>query len=151
MKYFIRSVKFFFYFAFMTTAIILVLVFIGAAEGGIENIFEDGWNAIWKIAVIFAAIAAIYPKFKFITRGIATEAGWEQVRNQSVTYFKERGLDLETETSYQLTFRRRSVAARISRMGEDRIILSHTAEGYTLNGPSKDVTLFTTGLETILG
>ena len=59
MKYFIRSVKYFFYFAFLTTAIILALVFIGAVEGNIDTIFVGGYSAIWKIAVFFAAVAVV--------------------------------------------------------------------------------------------
>ena len=43
MKYFIRSVKYFFYFAILTTLIILALVLIGAVEGSIDSIFEDGY------------------------------------------------------------------------------------------------------------
>ena len=66
MKYFIRSVKYFFYFAFLTTAIILALVLIGAVEGDINAIFEDGYNTLWKIAIFFAVVAALYPKFGFI-------------------------------------------------------------------------------------
>ena len=54
MKYLIRSVKYFFYFAALTTVIVLVLVFIGAVEGGIDNIFQDGYNSLWKIAIFFA-------------------------------------------------------------------------------------------------
>ena len=70
MKYFIRSVKYFFYFAFLTTAIVLVLVLIGAVEGDINSIFEGGYSALWKIAIFFALVAAGYPKVGFIRREI---------------------------------------------------------------------------------
>ena len=42
MKYLTRAVKYFFYFAFLTTAIILALILIGAVEGNIATIFEGG-------------------------------------------------------------------------------------------------------------
>ncbi len=151
MKYFIRSVKYFFYFSFLTTVIILALILIGAVGSDINDIFEDGWNSLWKIVVFFALIAAVYPKAAFISRRLDIEADREQVRNQSVMYFKERGLDLETETSDKLTFRRRSTAGRIAKMCEDRITLTITDEGYVLDGMRKDVIIFATGLETTLG
>ena len=66
MKYLIRSVKYFFYFAFLTTVIILALVLIGAVEGDINSIFEGGYSALWKIAVFFVLVAAVYPKVGFI-------------------------------------------------------------------------------------
>ncbi len=147
MKHLIRSIKYFFYFAFLTTAIVLVLVLIGAVGNNISDIFEEGWGSIWKIAIFFAVIAAIYPKFAFISRSLDIQADWDQTRGEAVRYFRERGLNLETETSDKLTFRFRSAAGRISRMGEDRITLSRTDEGYVLDGMRKDVLVFSTGLE----
>ena len=47
MKYTIRAIKYFFYFAIITTAIILALILIGAVEGDIEQIFEGGYSALW--------------------------------------------------------------------------------------------------------
>ena len=46
MKYLIRAVKYFFYFAFLTTAIVLALVLIGAVEGDIDTIFNGGYSAL---------------------------------------------------------------------------------------------------------
>ncbi len=147
MKYLVRSVKYFFYFVILMTAIILVLVLIGAVEGNINEIFEDGWNSLWKIAVFFVLIAAVYPKFAFISRRLSVQAGWEQVQAEAIAYFRERGLDLETESADTLTFRRRSAAARIGKMNEDRITLTRTDEGYLLEGLRKDIILFATALE----
>ena len=61
MKYFIRSVKYFFYFSFLTTAIVLALVATGLASGDIDELFEGGYTAIWKIAVFFVLVASVYP------------------------------------------------------------------------------------------
>ncbi len=147
MRYFIRSVKYFFYFAFLTTAIISVLVFIGAVGNNINDIFEDGWNSLWKIAAFFAVIAAVYPKFAFISRRLDVQADWDTVRNEAAGYFRERGLELESESPEALTFRRRSTAARIAKMGEDRITLSYMEGEYMLDGMRKDIIMFATGLE----
>lgn len=147
MKYLIRAIKYFFYFAFLTTAIVLALVLIGAVEGNIETIFEDGYNSLWKIAVFFAIVAAVYPKFGFIRRRLETDADWDTVRNIAKTYFREKPFKVEAESADSISFRRRDPIGRITKMCEDRITLSRTEEGYILEGLRKDVILYATGLE----
>ena len=147
MKYFIRSVKYFFYFAFLTTAIILALVLIGAVEGDINAIFEDGYNTLWKIAIFFAVVAALYPKFGFICRKLDTTGDWETVKEKAAAYFREKPYKIESQTDDEISFRRRDLAGRITKMCEDRITLSRTADGYTLEGLRKDIFLYATGLE----
>ena len=147
MKYLIRSVKYFFYFAALTTIIILALVFIGAVEGDINNIFEDGVSSIWKIAAFFIIVAAVYPKFGFVTRKLNTTADWDTVRNTAKSYFQEKPFKIESETEGCVTFRRRDIISRLTKMGEDRISLSRTDDGFILEGLRKDVFLYATGLE----
>ncbi len=147
MKYLIRSIKYFFYFIFLMTVIILALLFIGAVEGGISDIFEDGYNSLWKIALFFALISAIYPKFAFISRKLEVCGDCRRVRDEVVSYFKERGIDLESESEDKLTFRRRALAGRIARLCEDRITLIWTDEEYIIEGMRKDIVLFSTALE----
>lgn len=147
MKYFIRSVKYFFYFAFLTTAIILVLILIGAVEGDINSIFEGGYNALWKIAAFFVLVAAVYPKFGFVRRKLDTDADWSTVRNEALSYFTAKPFKVEAETADTVSFRRRSTIERITKMGEDRITLVRTDDGYFLEGLRKDVYLYASGLE----
>ncbi len=150
MKYFIRSVKYFFHFVILMTAIILILILIGAVEGDIGEIFEGGYSALWKIAVFFAVIAAVYPKFAFFTRRIDTEADWDTVRNAATAYFRERRFAVEKSESDKITFRRIGIGARIAKKGEDRITLTRTSEGYMMEGLRKDILLFATALESVL-
>ena len=147
MKYFIRSVKYFFYFSFLTTAIILALILIGAVEGDINSIFEGGYSALWKIAGFFVLVAAVYPKFGFVRRKLDTETDWNTVRNEAVSYFTAKPFKVESETADSVSFRRRNTMERITKMGEDRIILTRTDEGYFLEGLRKDVFLYASGLE----
>ncbi len=149
MKYFIRSVKYFFHFVLLMTAIILVLIFIGAVEGNINEIFDEGYKSLWKIAVFFVIIAAIYPKFAFINRKLDVDTDWETLKNTAVTYFSERRFTVETEEDGRITFRRIGLGARIAKKGEDRITITKTEEGYFLEGLRKEVYIFCTGLESI--
>ena len=121
MKYIIRSVKYFFYFAILTSAIIFALVLIGAVEGDINSIFEDGYNSIWKIAGFFVVVAAVYPKFGFVTRKVETEADWNTVRNAAISYFSAKPFKVESETADTVTFRRRDPIGRLTKMYEDAV------------------------------
>ena len=147
MKYLIRAVKYFFYFAILTTLIVTALVMIGAVEGGIENIFEDGYNSLYKIAIFFAIVAAVYPKFGFVTRRLETEADWNTVKTAAKTYFQEKPFKVESEGADSITVRRRDPIGRLTKMCEDRITISHTENGYVMEGLRKDVFLYATGIE----
>jgi hypothetical protein len=147
MKYLIRSVKYFFYFAFLTTAIVFVLIFIGAVNGDINDIFEGGYNALWKMGLFFAVVAAAYPKLGFVVRDIEVDRDWSEVSDVAKDYFKNRRYQLESENAGTLTFIRRSTAERLSRMYEDRITLSKTGTGFRMEGLRKDVLLAASGLE----
>ncbi len=133
------------------TAIILVLIIIGAVEGNINEIFVDGYNSLWKIAIFFAVISAIYPKFAFISRRLDIQGDWDTIRRTAADYFGERGIEVENETDDKITFRRRKLAGRLAKMCEDRITLCKTDDGYVLDGMRKDIIIFSTGLETVLG
>lgn len=147
MKYLIRSVKYFFYFAALTAIIIFVLVFIGAVEGDINDILKDGVNSIWKMIAFFVLVAAIYPKFGFVTRKLNTTADWDTVKATAEAYFQEKPFKLESKTEDCMTFRRRDIISRLTKMGEDRISICRTDDGFILEGLRKEIFLYATGLE----
>lgn len=151
MKYLVRAIKYFFYFAIITTAIVLALVLIGAVEGDINQIFDGGYNALWKIAVFFALVAAVYPKLGFISREIPSEKPLADIRADVVNYFRERRYEVESETPEAMTFRVKGLAGRLSKMYEDRITLTSVPGGYRMEGLRKDVLRFSTGIEHLCG
>lgn len=147
MKYIIRAIKYFFYFAFITTAIVVALVLIGAVEGDINEIFDGGYTALWKIAAFFAIVAAVYPKVGFIRREIPVSRDWNDIKEETIGYFRDRRYILESENGNTVTFRCRDIASRISKMYEDRIILTQTPEGWVMEGLRKDVLRLAAGWE----
>ena len=147
MKYIIRSIKYFFYFALLTTLIICALVMTGLAEGDIDTMFRGGSSAIWKMALFFVAIAAVYPKVGFITRRISTDKNWNDIRNETVSFMKERDYDLETEENGKITFRPRGTIDKRKRMYEDRITITAKEDGFEMEGLRKDVFRFAANLE----
>lgn len=147
MKYFIRSVKYFIYFSLLCSAIVLALVLIGAVDGDINSIFSEGYGSIGKIAIFFAVVAAVYPKVGFITRDIAVDKEWKEIREEVIGYMNTHSFTLESENDKTVTFRFRSAAGRLTKMYEDRLTLSRTENSYQLEGLRKDVMRLSMGLE----
>ena len=147
MKYFIRSVKYFFYFAILSTAIVLALVLIGAVEGDINSIFEGGYSALWKIALFYAAVAAVYPKLGFIRRDISFVSN-EVPREDLIEFFRERRYVLESENVGAMVFRYRDLPGRLSKMFEDHVIVTREMGIYRFEGLRKDIIRLATAFET---
>ncbi|MBQ8421693.1 MAG: hypothetical protein IJX11_05480 [Bacteroidales bacterium] len=148
MKYFVRAVKYFFYFVILMCLILAALVLIGAAEyNGIDSLFADGYNSLWKIAVFFAVIAAVYPKVGFIKRDAFVQGEWNDIRSGVASFMNERGYELESEGADAVTFRFRGIAGRLSRMYEDRVTITREPEKLCLEGLRKDVMRLAAGLE----
>ena len=148
MKYTIRAIKYFFRFAFLATAIILALVFIGIVEADINAIFEHGYDDLWKIAVFFGVVAAVYPNLAFINRQVAVDGERHTVKEDIKRFMLERHYDLESEDAEGMTFRIHGLAGKLSKMYEDRITIRWNSDGFTMEGLRKDILRLATGLET---
>ena len=148
MKYTIRAIKYFFHFAFFATAIILALVFIGIVEADINAIFEHGYDDLWKIAVFFGVVAAVYPNLAFINRQVAVDGERNTVKEDIKRFMLERHYDLESEDAEGMTFRIHGLAGKLSKMYEDRITIRWNSDGFTMEGLRKDILRLATGLET---
>ena len=109
--------------------------------------FSDGYNAIWKMAIFFILVAAVYPKFGFINRRLYVDGDWDTLKNTSLTYMAERRYILVSENGDEVTFRCKDIASRISKMYEDTVVLKKTEDGYFLEGLRKDVIRLAAGLE----
>ena len=146
MKYLVRAIKYFFYFAIITSLIVYALIFLGMADSNIENNFEGGYSAFWKMGLFFAAVAAVYPKLAFINRKLYIDPATD-IQAQAVIFFKDRRYVLESQTEDTITFRVSGVGARLVKMCEDRITITRTLDGYYMEGLRKDVLRLASGLE----
>ena len=146
MKYLVRSVKYFFYFALLTSLILFALVFLGMADSNIANNFEGGYSAFWKMALFYAAVAAIYPKLAFINRKLYIDPSVD-IKAETVRFFQDRRYVLESQTDDTLTFRVAGMGTRLVKMCEDRITITRTLDGYYMEGHRKDVLRLASSLE----
>lgn len=146
MRYLIRSIKYFIWFICIFALIMLVLVLMGTAEGDISSMFRGGYSALWKIALIFAVIAAFYPKFGFVRQALVSEDGITPDRRLIREYMLSRGYIPEKDGAGVMTFRCKGTSARLSRMLEDRITFTQEADGMLIEGLRKDVVRIVSGI-----
>lgn len=146
MRYLIRSVKYFFQLIVVLTLFIVILALLHVVESDPSRIFVNGLDSLWQIALIVAVFAAIYPKFGYSSRRIYMNGSFEQIFPALEEEMQNRGYRLEKRTGEDLTFRMRSTTARISRLGEDRITMTRTLNGWNIEGPGKDVIRIVNGI-----
>lgn len=147
MKYIVRAVKYFFYFSIICAAIVGALVLCGMVESDIDLMFRGGWNAVWKILVLFAVVGAVYPKVGFITRDAITENLPEDYLEGLSEYMRDRQYVLEKHEGGITSYRHKGMLNRLTRMFEDRITFTRTESGFEVEGLRKDVIRICMGLE----
>ena len=146
MKYILRSIKYFVYLAIMLAIFIAALLALGFIEGPIDNIFKNGADSIWQMALIVAAFAAVYPMLGYGKRNVRIWGEPEQVWPEIVDFMNGRGYILAEGNAQNAKFRLASKLKRILRMGEDTISFTRTICGYTLEGRTKEIVRLDTGL-----
>ena len=146
MKYILRSIKYFVYLAIMLAIFIAALLALGFIEGPIDNIFKNGADSIWQMALIVAAFAAVYPMLGYGKRNVRIWGEPEQVWPEIVDFMNGRGYIRAEGNAQNAKFRLASKLKRILRMGEDTITFTRTIGGYTLEGRTKEIVRLDTGL-----
>lgn len=147
MRYFIRSLKYFLYITVILFLIIAVLYLVGWAQGDFLSLFRNGSQSIVMMLVMMAIFALIYPRFGYSTQRARVPGEYEEIRQDVITLMTDRGYRYEKEEGQIMTFRMRSVPARITRVGEDRITLTHTLTGFDVEGLTRDAVRVKMALE----
>ena len=146
MKYLLRSIKYFIYLAVMLAIFIAALLALGFIEGPIDNIFKNGADSIWQMALIVAAFAAVYPMLGYCKRNVRIYGEPEQVWPEIVEFMNGRGYILTEGDAQGAKFRLASNLGRVMRMGEDTITFTRNIGGYSLEGRTKEIVRLDTGL-----
>ena len=146
MKYILRSIKYFIYLAIMLAIFIAELLALGFIEGPIDNIFKNGADSIWQMALIVAAFAAVYPMLGYGKRNVRIYGEPEQVWPEIVEFMNGRGYILTEGDAQSAKFRLASKLKRIMSMGEDTITFTRNIGGYSLEGRTKEIVRLDTGL-----
>lgn len=149
MKYIIRALKYWIYLSLILCIIIFALISLKLVDGNIEQLFVNGYDSIWQIALITAAFAAVYPRLGYGTQRACIAGSPEELRPVLDRIMADRGYVLEKEDDGTLCFRKRAVAAKIAKFYEDRISVTPVLGGYELEGLRKDVIRLVTALESV--
>lgn len=147
MKYFIRSVKYFFYLMIVLCLILVVMIFAGLVEGNIANMFVNGYDSVWQITLFMAVFAAIYPRFGYTTRTAHIYGTSEQAESCLTRVMDIHDYKLHSQDGDQRRYVKRSPIARVFRMWEDTITITPIAGGFEVEGSSKDIVRIVSGLE----
>ena len=150
MKYIVRVLKYFVFVTVVMALILLVLALLGFVGKDVDAMFREGWDSVWKIALLFLAVSAIYPRFGFCKRGAIIPGSYEDIRPGLVRYMAGRGYQVEIEEGENLSFRLKSPLQRFLKLlFEDRITFTRDRAGFYVEGRTKDVVRIVSGLEAL--
>ena len=147
MKYIIRALKYFCYLIIVLTIIITALILTGFVEGDLSKLFVNGYDSLWQIALVMLVFAAIYPHFGFSSRTVHVYGSAEELRSDVTQAMERLGYRRESEKDGGWTFRRRSALSRALKMWEDRITLTPSGAGLTVEGLTRDLARVVSALE----
>ena len=107
MRYLIRSLKYFIWFAVILSITMAIMVGLGLVEADFNLMFRDGIKSIWQIAALFLILALVYPIVGFRKQEAVVSGEYSEVREKVINFMESRGYYLETEEGEIMTFRLR--------------------------------------------
>ena len=143
MRYFIRAVKYFIYFALLLAVMMAALYLLRMTDPQAKDFasmfFKNGYDSLKLIALVFAGVSAVYPLIAFAKIKAIVPGEYADVRRTVIETLSARGYDLEKEEGENLSFRAHSHARRLARMYEDRIELERDFTGFQVKGKRQDI------------
>lgn len=149
MKYFIRSVKYFFYFAVLCSIILVLTFHFSTKPEGLtlmDMLLVDG--SIYKMLAFFVAVAAIYPALGFQKKALYV-SNIKENRKEILDLFQNANYQLAHEDETKMVFTLRNPFIRFIRLFEDSVIIDYSETPVMMEGLRKDVLRFSRGIEYI--
>ena len=143
MKYFRRAVKYFIQVSVILGLILLALMLSGLVSKDINVAFQHGWKSIGYIAIMFAAVSAVYPLFGYTKRRVTLLGDPAEYRSLIEEAFRDRGYVPAGEGRFRLA----SPAARAFRLWEDTITVNPVLGALELEGLGRDLVRVVSSLE----
>lgn len=147
MRYIVRALKQFLYLTVILSLLIFILVKAGFVEADLSKMFVNGYDSLWQIALIIAVFAAVYPRLGYSSREARLYGSDEEVSSRVREVMEDKGYRLEEDKGETITFIKRAPLARAVKMWEDRITLTRSVSGYSVEGLTKDVVRICSALE----
>lgn len=147
MRYLIRTLKYYVYYCIIIALVVFIMIKAGYAEPNLDELFVNGKDSLWQLALIIALFAAVYPRIGFSRKTIHIGSDLSAVRYQIISVADRLGYKLQEESASSLSFVRRSPFSRALKMWEDKISLSPTNGGIEIEGITKDIVRIKSMLE----
>lgn len=147
MKYLIRSIKYFVWFAIILAITMTVMASLGLVEADLESMFRDGTKSLWQIAALFAIFALLYPMTGFRNQKTEIPGEYGEIRDKIIGLMGQRGYVLEKEDGENMTFRLETKFRQAMKMFEDRITMTRVPGGFKIEGLRKEVVRIISFLE----
>ena len=147
MRYLIRAIKYFVYFAVVLTITMAIMAALGLVDPDPQVMFRDGWKSVWQIAILFAVVSLVYPMTGFRRQEAIGPGEYSEVRDKVVKFMESKDYVLETEEGENMTFRLRSPFGRAVKMWEDRVTFIKEPGGFQIEGLRKVIVRLISGLE----
>lgn len=147
MKYLVRSLKYFIWFALVLAIIMVIMALLGMVEFNLEAMFRDGMKSVWQIVILFAVVALVYPLTGFRKFDVIIPGEFAEIKDKFIRVMESKGYVLETQEGEDMTFRLRSMGMRAVKMFEDRITFTRTPTGFEAEGLRKIVVRIVSALE----
>ncbi|MBR6345931.1 MAG: hypothetical protein IKR69_00915 [Bacteroidales bacterium] len=139
MRYLVRALKYFLQMTVLVTLIVGALMLAGLVSKDIGVAFKDGWKSVGYIALMLAAVSAVYPRFGYGKREIPFAGEFSEIKDEVIRRMSLRGYIPEKIDGENISFRLSSTYGRITRLFEDRISFERSLGGFTAEGLSRDL------------
>ena len=139
MKYFVRSLKYFFALCVLCIALMGLMLMTGTSALSLDDTLYVMLHTD-RYLMLFAAIvvlAAVYPKFGFVVRRV--EGDIEENREQILNAFRSAGFSLRGEEDGVMTFRADGPLRKLMLLGEDEIKVSQYGQWIQIDGIRRGV------------
>lgn len=140
MTYIRRSLKYFIQLTLIFTVLIAILMLSGMVEKDVAVAFRRGWDSIWIILGVFAAMAALYPLFGYTSREVHVKGEPSELWPGIGEVMTGRGYENAGEAPdggrrYHL----KSRVNRAARLWEDTITITPVLGGFQAEGLARDL------------
>lgn len=140
MRYLIRALKYLVYFAVIFFVIVgIVFLFSSQKAAGLSfaQLFQEG--SLPKIALLFAAVSALYPKLSFYKKELHLNGDFTKYAAVVDEVMKSLDYEPEKKEAGCVTYIKKSAYARLTRMYEDRITFETADSPVFVEGYRKDL------------
>ncbi len=138
MKYAVRALKYFVQLLVILSLIIAILMVAKVVDTDISQLFVNGYDSLWQIALLMAAFAAMYPRLGYARREAVVPGSDDEVYPVLDRVMSAHGYAREKRSDGVVAYRKTGIGDRITRLWEDRITVTRVAAGFELEGLNRD-------------